>query len=240
MAPALLARLFCCCIGSRARRIPEVESAVIPNETSRLIQTPSSPVPTIIDHQALSDKFSSIVRAKEGKMVSVSARAPFTIHSSSSSSTAFPTHEESEPSFNTAPDSDAHHMVSTPRATMSRRPPVLVMTPARVGRGPETPYMQTHILYSSSPPAGSRASSSSSLRRPRARAPSAHSTQSNSTPSMHSGKARNSTPKSDTARLPSVGVSAGEVAESTSEVQEEMQITPAYDAQGITFSWSDT
>ncbi|KAJ7082506.1 hypothetical protein C8R44DRAFT_753769 [Mycena epipterygia] len=53
------------------------------------------------DHQALSDKFGSCAR----KRVSVSARVPFTIHTSSSN--AFP--EDRGPSFNAAPDLDARH-----------------------------------------------------------------------------------------------------------------------------------
>ncbi|KAJ7143943.1 hypothetical protein C8R44DRAFT_759172 [Mycena epipterygia] len=70
MAYALLARLFGCRLGCRVRA-PGVESAIIPNETSRLIETPASPAPTIVDHQMLSDKFDSIVRAKEGSVQSI-------------------------------------------------------------------------------------------------------------------------------------------------------------------------
>ncbi|KAJ7143911.1 hypothetical protein C8R44DRAFT_141480 [Mycena epipterygia] len=239
MAPALLTRLFCC-LGRRVRA-PDVESTIIPNETSHLIERPASPAPIIVDHQTLNDKFGSIVRAKEGKMVSVSARTPFTIHSSSN---ADPASLASEESGSAAIDS---HAITSPRTTTSRRPPVLVMTPAQmsVGRGSETPYMRTHSLYSS--PAASRSSS----RRPRPRSPSAHSAQ-----STNSSKARathpNSTPNSDRARLPAASASSERIAESGSEVSVEEEVEPsslipiahppaaASNAQGITFSWDDT
>ncbi|KAJ7922390.1 hypothetical protein B0H13DRAFT_122157 [Mycena leptocephala] len=99
---SLLAQLFCC--GVRSRTAPlDVQSTVcigarsvfselspsplivfgpqvIPNEHSRLLDDPSSLSETrrpeiVVDHQTLSDRLENIVRAKEGRMVSVSARA---------------------------------------------------------------------------------------------------------------------------------------------------------------------
>ncbi|KAJ7143942.1 hypothetical protein C8R44DRAFT_846045 [Mycena epipterygia] len=175
-------------------------------------------------------------------MVSVSARTPFTIHSSSNAYPASLLPEESS-----SAGIDSHNVNPSPRTTTSRRPPVLVLTPAQanVRRGPETPYMQTHILYSS--PEGSRSFS----RRPRVRSPSAHSGQ-----STNSGKARathpNSTANSDKVRLPAASASSEWLAESVSEVsvkEEHESSSPipiahlpaaASDAQGITFSWDDT
>ncbi|KAJ7694274.1 hypothetical protein B0H14DRAFT_3044212 [Mycena olivaceomarginata] len=79
---SLLTQLLCC--GARPRAAPpDVQSTVIPNEHSRLLDEPESPAIVDVDvvaHQSLSDRLDTIVRAKEGKMVSVSARTPFTLH----------------------------------------------------------------------------------------------------------------------------------------------------------------
>ncbi|KAJ7166969.1 hypothetical protein C8R46DRAFT_1272102 [Mycena filopes] len=102
---SLLTQLFCCCLRPRPAPL-DVESTVIPNEHSRLLEPPASPA-SVVDHQSLSDRLGTIVRAKEGKMVSVSARTPFTLH-------------------------DAPEQLPSSSSTTSanRRPPILTMTPA--------------------------------------------------------------------------------------------------------------
>ncbi|KAJ7661068.1 hypothetical protein B0H17DRAFT_1094609 [Mycena rosella] len=214
MSFSFLARLLCCCSGPRTPA-HDVESTgqVIPNETTRLLDPPSSPAPIAVDHQKLSDKLGSIVRAKEGKMVSVSARAPFMIHS------AHDSEEENLPSTShMAPTHTANN------ATISRRPPVLTMTPAR-SQGSLNLYSDSRSQLSS--PAGSR---SSSRRRPELRSNSVQSHSSNSAPVSARGK------------------SVGWLAESSSErsVEEEppslipIANPPAAgpsDPHAITFSW---
>ncbi|KAJ6540015.1 hypothetical protein DFH09DRAFT_1323280 [Mycena vulgaris] len=148
MSFPLVALFLCCC---RRTRIRDVKSAVIPNETSRLLASPR-PAP-VVDRQTLSERLAGIVRAKEEKMVSVSARAPFTIASaqpppdSSSSATAA---AAAAPTYSTT--------------TISRRPPVLTMTPARVFSQGSNLHLNPCADTRSSSLAGSRASSQ---RRPR-------------------------------------------------------------------------
>ncbi|KAJ7181272.1 hypothetical protein C8R46DRAFT_599650 [Mycena filopes] len=106
---SLFTQLFCCCLRPRPAP-PDVESTtVIPNEHSRLLEPPASPA-SVVDHQSLSDRLGTIVRAKEGKMVSVSARTPFTLV------------HDAEPQL---PSS------SSTTTSANRRPPILTMTPAR-------------------------------------------------------------------------------------------------------------
>ncbi|KAJ6540052.1 hypothetical protein DFH09DRAFT_1323307 [Mycena vulgaris] len=92
---------------------------VIPNESSRLL-VPPSPTP-VVYHQTLSERLAGIVCAKEGKMVSESARTPFTILSSHAAPFLSP--PPPDPSSSTRPTNRT--------TTINRRPPVLTMTPAR-------------------------------------------------------------------------------------------------------------
>ncbi|KAJ6539998.1 hypothetical protein DFH09DRAFT_1090001 [Mycena vulgaris] len=62
MPSPFLAILLSC---RRRTRIRDAESTVIPNDTSRLL-APPSPAP-VVDHQTLSERLASIVRAKEGR-----------------------------------------------------------------------------------------------------------------------------------------------------------------------------
>ncbi|KAK7013993.1 hypothetical protein R3P38DRAFT_1455867 [Favolaschia claudopus] len=113
---SLFAQLICCGKRSRAT-FPDAPSTVIPNERTPLLDDPREQAPDVsVDHQSLSDRLGTIVRAKEGKMVSVSSRTPFTLH-------------DAEQPTTSTPNEDAggqDHEV-----TISRRPPVLTMTPAR-------------------------------------------------------------------------------------------------------------
>ncbi|KAK7024714.1 hypothetical protein R3P38DRAFT_1050186 [Favolaschia claudopus] len=114
---SLFAQLICC--GKRSRAIPpDAPSTVIPNERTPLLDDPREQAPDVsVDHQSLSDRLGTIVRAKEGKMVSVSSRTPFTLHDA----------EQAQlPTTSTANEDDGVQDV-----TISRRPPVLTMTPAR-------------------------------------------------------------------------------------------------------------
>ncbi|KAJ7486737.1 hypothetical protein FB451DRAFT_772847 [Mycena latifolia] len=205
MSPSLLARLFCCYCSPRsrtARQDAESGGQVIPTETTSLIPPP--PAQITVDHQALGDKLSKIVRAKEGKMVSVAARAPFviTIH----------------PCSGDSGDSAA----GPNRETISRRPPVLTMTPARSN------------LYSYGSGNSRRSSSSrSSSHRPRSHSQAR---------SSNSGSASNSTSnlngENRTGSASSRANARSEVLlESASEASEADEPPTAADAQGITFSW---
>ncbi|KAJ7480953.1 hypothetical protein FB451DRAFT_1238845 [Mycena latifolia] len=173
---------------------------VIPAETTSLIPLP--PAQITVDHQALGDKLSKIVRAKEGKMVSIAARAPFviTIH----------------PRSGDSGDSAA----GPNRETISRRPPVLTMTPAR-----------SVNLYSYGSGTSWRSSSSRS---------SSHRLRSHSQArSSNSGSASNSTSnlngENRTGSASSRANARSEVLlESASEADEP---PTAADAHGITFSW---
>ncbi|KAJ6540041.1 hypothetical protein DFH09DRAFT_1090047 [Mycena vulgaris] len=157
---------------------------VIPNETSHLLDPPSmcvppchstkenlknghqsSPAPVVVAHQSLSARLAGIVRAKEGcilplvcyaqliltprvnrKMVSVSARAPFTIVSA-----------HSAPSVSSSPSVSTHPTNCT--TTISRRPPVLTMTPARGRSQGRNLHLNLYADIRGSSPSGSRASS---------------------------------------------------------------------------------
>ncbi|KAJ7486744.1 hypothetical protein FB451DRAFT_1227954 [Mycena latifolia] len=217
MPPTLFARLFCCgCLRSRTAR-QDVESGgqVIPTETTTLIP-PSPPAQITVDHQALGDKLARIVRAKEGKMVSVAARAPFTI-AIQSGSTSTGDDSGAGPSSN--------HAGAT--ATISRRPPVLTMTPAR-----------SVNLYADSN--RRRSSRSSSRRRPHSAHSQARSTTSTSASGSDSarGNGNGSETKNRTERLLE---SASEADESPSPVRANSDSAPArpaeHDPQAITFSW---
>ncbi|KAJ6539984.1 hypothetical protein DFH09DRAFT_1396586 [Mycena vulgaris] len=125
----------------RRIRTHDTESSVIPNETSRLL-APPSPAP-VVDHQKLSERLAGIVRAKEGcvrKMVSVSSRAPFTIVSS-------------HPSPSSTPPTNG-------TTTISRRPPVLTMTPTHARSQGSNLHLTLYVESRSSSSSGSRASSS--------------------------------------------------------------------------------
>ncbi|KAF8193927.1 hypothetical protein K438DRAFT_827642 [Mycena galopus ATCC 62051] len=158
---AFLAQLLCC--GARPRATPsDVQSTVIPNEHSRLLdEAESSHRPAIVvDHQKLSDRLGTIVRAKEGKMVSVSARTPFTLR-------------DAEPVSSV---SASNPDIGGSRVNISRRPPVLTMTPTR-SHGSLRLHSDSQSRHSS------RSGSRSSSRQPVLRSHSAHS----------SGSARRST-----------------------------------------------
>ncbi|EIM80975.1 uncharacterized protein STEHIDRAFT_161981 [Stereum hirsutum FP-91666 SS1] len=56
-----------------------------PDEQTRLIQPTEDAAPvqrhtTVVDHQRMKERFGTIVRSKEGKMVSVNAPLPFNLH----------------------------------------------------------------------------------------------------------------------------------------------------------------
>ncbi|KAJ7131788.1 hypothetical protein C8R43DRAFT_956752 [Mycena crocata] len=209
---------------------------VIPNERSRLIESgpssgPPSPAALIVDHQKLNDKLGTIVRRKESKMVNVSARAPFTLHAASSlTNTSDERHSATSASMN-APGFETNP--PTARASISRRPPVLMMTPARS-------YYGSLNLYSESQQSSPTGSRSSSRHRPEPRSTSTHSQS-----SVGSGTGSGSRSKGKGKQA------SGWFAESESEVSIEDQppspiavarpdpATTPKDAQGITFSWGD-
>ncbi|KAJ7759600.1 hypothetical protein B0H16DRAFT_1533875 [Mycena metata] len=157
--PASILQLLCCCI--RPEVSPEDDPTVIPTETTHLIPNSAGlssrrlPGAMIVDHQKLNDRMSIIVRAKEGKMVNVSARLPFTLQSATANSPLSSNGLSSSPtaSTSTAPTAPAPQ-TSAGSLIASRRPPVLTMTPARSRLHAESRY---------SSPSGSR---SSSRRRP--------------------------------------------------------------------------
>ncbi|KAJ7509479.1 hypothetical protein B0H11DRAFT_2421420 [Mycena galericulata] len=235
---SLLARLFCCCLVRPRRPVLDVESAVIPNETSRLIEPPSSArkltgdssPATVVDHQTLSDRLGTIVRAKEGKMVNVSARTPFTLHS-----TASPTSE--------AENSDTHADGGTAagdaRPPLGRLPPILTMTPARTYGNLNLYSESRHSSDGHSSPVGSR---SSSHIRPdqRSRSTNSHS-HSHSSNSATDGRGL-AVHGSEWFMESSSEYSVEEEAEppSPSPIPIANQQTPtAADPQAIAFSWGD-
>ncbi|KAF7369864.1 hypothetical protein MSAN_00615400 [Mycena sanguinolenta] len=163
---SLIAQLLCCGVRPRAAS-PDAQSTVIPTERSHLLEDSQSfhrPV-IVVDHQKLSDKLSTIVRTKEGKMVSVSARTPFTLHD--------------------AVASNAN--AGGGRVNVSRRPPVLTMTPAR-SHGSLNLYSDSRSRHSS------RSGSRSSSRQPDLRS---HSTNSSAPRSTASRSAAGSASVSD-------------------------------------------
>ncbi|KAF7355940.1 hypothetical protein MVEN_00923200 [Mycena venus] len=156
---SLLMRLFCC--GARPRTPPDVQSTVIPNEHSRLLDDDESPA-VVVDHQTLDDRLVTIVRAKEGKMVSVSARTPFILHDAE---------QEQLPSTSNASAGGVQTHVN-----VSRRPPVLTMTPARAqSQGSLNLHSDTYSQSRHSSHSGSR---SSSRQPPALRSQSTHSSNS--------------------------------------------------------------
>ncbi|KAJ7759567.1 hypothetical protein B0H16DRAFT_1720359 [Mycena metata] len=159
MPASILQLLCCCCIHPEVS--PENDPTVIPTETTYLIpnsaglSSPRLPGAMIVDHQKLNDRMGIIVRAKEGKMVNVSARLPFTLQSATASSPPSSTGLSSSPTTPTSTAANAPApQISAGSLTASRRPPVLTMTPARSRLHAESRY---------SSPSGSR---SSSRRRP--------------------------------------------------------------------------
>ncbi|KAJ7625925.1 hypothetical protein FB45DRAFT_922645 [Roridomyces roridus] len=131
MSASFFARLFFCCHARPRRAASAAESAqVIPNETSRLLDPPTSPSTQVVDRKTLTDRLGSIVRAKEGKMVSVSARAPFTLESTSDE----PDHDDASSSTlndSVSTHSDSNTTANLLRTPTTRHPRVLTMTPAR-------------------------------------------------------------------------------------------------------------
>ncbi|KAF8896621.1 hypothetical protein BD779DRAFT_599171 [Infundibulicybe gibba] len=80
----LFDQLFSCCIRKHPRLHPNLD---VPDEQSRLIiaatELPSpisSSNDSLTNDQKLRDRFDTIVRAKEGKMVNVAAQIPFNLH----------------------------------------------------------------------------------------------------------------------------------------------------------------
>ncbi|KAF7297027.1 hypothetical protein MIND_00935200 [Mycena indigotica] len=120
-AAMLFLQLLCCCC---LRPPPDESDEVIPNERTRLVDesiAPAQPGP-VVDRETLEERFGGIVRAKEGRMVSVSARAPFDMHDDDDNDTRSSDGPAPPlPSTNDGPTGVLLH----------RRPPVLTMTPAR-------------------------------------------------------------------------------------------------------------
>ncbi|KAJ7175003.1 hypothetical protein C8R43DRAFT_975688 [Mycena crocata] len=232
MSSSFLARLFCCCyIRPRTNRT-DVESAVIPNETSRLIDPPSSPAPQItVDHQKLNDKLGTIVRAKEGKMVSVNARAPFTLHS------AYNGEDSPSPSGTAGFGS----------AAVSRLPPVLTMSPSGRLQG----SLNLNANHSRGSSASGSRSSSSSRQQSQMRSSSYHSLPPPESVSTNShGKARQDRERvreneslsevsiEDEDESPSrIPIAAAPV---SAAVATNTNGAVAPDPHDITFSWSDS
>ncbi|KAJ7486734.1 hypothetical protein FB451DRAFT_1168138 [Mycena latifolia] len=189
---------------------------VASTETTSLIPPP----PRItVEHEALGDKFSKIVRAKEGKMVSIAARAPFTM-------TVYPA------SAPIADDSSAASSTNQPgTATISRRLSVLTMTPAPSAN-----------LYSYADGNSRRSSSSrSSSRRPHSAHSQRHSSNSgsasNSTSNLNGDNRTGSASARRNGNEPRAGSEV--LLESASEASEADEPPAPADAQGITFSWDD-
>ncbi|KAJ7450681.1 hypothetical protein B0H11DRAFT_318406 [Mycena galericulata] len=157
MPTSMFQSLFSCCI--RSHRSADDDLTIIPDETTHLlpsstgIPSPGLPDTTVVDQQNLNDRLGTIVRAKEGKMVNVGSRTPFTVVQVSMSP---PPSSTTPPSPNvTAPPSN--HAGSS--NGVNRHPPVHTMAPARGA----SRHLYTDSRYSS--PNTSR---SSSRRRPEA------------------------------------------------------------------------
>ncbi|KAN0091319.1 hypothetical protein V8E55_004885 [Tylopilus felleus] len=73
--------LSCCGVRHRPHVPPDERTPLIPHSDD----TPT-PQPRVIDHQKLKERLCSVVRAKEGKMVNVSAQFPFNLHNQDNSS----------------------------------------------------------------------------------------------------------------------------------------------------------
>ncbi|KAJ7258210.1 hypothetical protein C8J57DRAFT_1720796, partial [Mycena rebaudengoi] len=148
----LITGFFSCC---RARASEENESTVIPNETSHLLPAfgPSSPGlldELTIDFQQMDDKLGRIVRSTEGKMVSVSAVAPFIIHSAGGSTSSPRSQEFPELEI---PQTPAIHIFPSEFILQvpanGSRFSILTMRPAQ-SRYPESHYSSTSASRSSS------------------------------------------------------------------------------------------
>ncbi|KAJ7098460.1 hypothetical protein C8R43DRAFT_251448 [Mycena crocata] len=162
MPTSMFHTLFSCCIRSRSASVDD--NTVIPNETTHLIpasedlSSPGLPDTIAVDHQKLNDRMSNIVRRQEGKMVNVSSRTPFTLQTAvdrTPGSEAAPISPDVLSPL-TPTSSMFPQPPSTPSAAtlLSRRPPVLTMTPARSRAGLN---LYADSRYSS--PSGSRSSS---------------------------------------------------------------------------------
>ncbi|KAJ7759587.1 hypothetical protein B0H16DRAFT_594916 [Mycena metata] len=235
MPASILQLLCCCCIHPEVS--PENDPTVIPTETTYLIpnsaglSSPRLPGAMIVDHQKLNDRMSIIVRAKEGKMVNVSTRLPFTLQSATASS---PPGLSSSPTTPTSTAANAPApQISAGSLTASRRPPVLMMTPARSRLHAEGRY---------SSPSGSR---SSSRRRPESDRYTYPYTPSGPTSAVEGGPARG--------KQASLGSEWIGETESESSPQPESQAQTARgvaiakmeenadaNTMSIAFSWSDT
>ncbi|KAJ7149579.1 hypothetical protein C8R46DRAFT_1125570 [Mycena filopes] len=153
--PPSIFHLLCCCL--RPELAPEDDPTVIPTETSHLLassalSSPGLPEATAVDHQEFHDRMGTIVRSKEGKMVNLNARVPFTLQTVPPTSNVVSS--ESEPSSSLPTPTSTGPPAADAEAAPSRHPPVLTMTPARSRLYAESRY---------SSPSGSR---SSSRRRP--------------------------------------------------------------------------
>ncbi|KAJ7728523.1 hypothetical protein B0H16DRAFT_1588898 [Mycena metata] len=209
---SLFAQLFCCCVRPRADPI-DAESTVIPNEHSRLLDPPSSPA-IVVDHQKLSDRLGTIVRAKEGKMVSVSARTPFTLH-------------------------DAEQLPSA--STANRRPPILTMTPAR-SQGSLNLHSNSNSRSPHSSRSGSRASSRQpELRSHSAHSTSPAPPSATCAPLSESASGDSSKPPVDASEWFAESESdlsvEDEVRPSDDNTPKVPAATPLADPQGIAFDW---
>ncbi|CAK5266437.1 unnamed protein product [Mycena citricolor] len=143
----MLATLFSCCLAPRAKgpRHGRAPLDANPTETTNLIPTSASedltslpPSNDGIDHQKLQERYGSIVRAKESKMVNLTARAPFVLQvvSPSSSTPVSPVLPNQEPAIDADMPTPAAKPSTSPvlssQPILSRRPPILTMTPAVV------------------------------------------------------------------------------------------------------------
>ncbi|KAJ7692235.1 hypothetical protein B0H17DRAFT_1200574 [Mycena rosella] len=151
----MLRLLFPCCI-----RPVDDDYTVIPNENSHLISgsgsipSPGLPDTMTVDHRKLNDRLGTIVRSKEGKMVNLGSRTPFTMHSAGdgTSSPASPTSAVPPTAETFTSVLAGSGTIPASVAGVARRPLVLTMTPAR-----SRATLHADSRYSS--PSGSRSSS---------------------------------------------------------------------------------
>ncbi|KAJ7358476.1 hypothetical protein DFH08DRAFT_848554 [Mycena albidolilacea] len=97
---SVLAHIFCCCPGVRARDGPDpAETTATPTATerTRLIDPPTPPASiNVAEDESVKERMDTIVRAKEGKMFNVGRRAP-----SAGSSSRIRYHTNSQESLRT-------------------------------------------------------------------------------------------------------------------------------------------
>ncbi|KAJ6453968.1 hypothetical protein C8R45DRAFT_1223007 [Mycena sanguinolenta] len=153
MTASILSLLFCSCLRPRV----EDDPTVIPTETTHLMGPESARFSSTnladsitVDRQKLHARMSTIVRSKEGKMVNVSARVPFTIHSAPESTNSSAPASPPSASRLASPTTPTTPTLPEPSASNGHRGQVLTLTPARM-------RLRADSRYSS--PSGSRSSS---------------------------------------------------------------------------------